>query len=260
MSMDKLKNFFETIVPTLKIGSKNVRKHDMALQKLLDLEVKYFSSGNVPLDAKRLALSDKSTEFGQLIDNCYHKQMINMQKTHRSSEKDNIDPMHQVHVTVTRKDLEKVRHVWAAGTCDKCFSSDLVELIFVLTFTWKTLVSCGAVKTFVLKSLSWTHEADDDPAFVGIVVSQGCEKKQSNSPCPSCTTRDKNPLLCAQCDLACLVVRKSCEIGDNMSFLEKDLAPENCTCWGNIDLIANKKSTSNMGQDYQKLFSKSNAM
>ena len=79
----------------------------MELQKLVNLEVKYFSSGNVPLDAKRLILSDKSTEFGQLIDNCYQKQMINMQKTHRSSVKDNIDPMDQVHVTVTRKDLEK---------------------------------------------------------------------------------------------------------------------------------------------------------
>ena len=56
----------------------------MALQKLVNLEVKYFSSGNVPLDAKRLMLSDKSAEFGQLIDNCYHKQMINTQKTNRS--------------------------------------------------------------------------------------------------------------------------------------------------------------------------------
>ena len=126
----------------------------MALQKLVNLEVKYFSSGNVPLDAKRLILSDKSTKFGQLIDNCYHKQMINMQKTHRSSVKDNIDPMDQVHVTVTRKDLEQVRHVWAAGTCDKSFSSNLIELIFMLTCTQKTLVRFDAAKTFVLKSLS----------------------------------------------------------------------------------------------------------
>ena len=55
-------------------------------------------------------------------------------------------------------------------------------------------------------------------------------------------------------------MRKSHEIGDNISFLEKDLVPENYTYWGNIDLIANKKSTSNIGQDYQKLFSLSNAI
>ena len=67
--------------------------------------------------------------------------------------------------------------------------------------------------------------------------------------------RDQNSLLFPQFDLVYLIIRKLHEIGNNLSFYRLGLVNKDFKYWGNIDLISNKKTTSNMGTDYNKLFS-----
>ena len=108
ITLDRIKDFYKIIIPTVKISSKNICKHNMALQKLVNFESTYFNNGNVSLHSKRLVLLDKSTELGQIIDNNYKKQKNNIEGSNQRLVKDNIDSIDHIHMTVIRKDLEKV--------------------------------------------------------------------------------------------------------------------------------------------------------
>ena len=78
ISQANLEDFYKIVIPTVMQSPKNMRKHDYALQKLINLEFILFETANDGGSSEPMQLLSGRNNLRLLIDICYQMHRNNM--------------------------------------------------------------------------------------------------------------------------------------------------------------------------------------
>ena len=102
------------------------------------------------------------------------------------------------------------------------------------------------------------QQSDKDPDFLSIIIPADYEKNKRNPSYPSCTFRDKNPILCSQFFLCMLIVKSLDERANDISFLNASIAGK--TWWGFMKIMFRVTNSNTAAKHFKSLCEKTNVM
>ena len=240
---DHILEFYREYVVGWMVEQKTVQRMSYALDALIKAE----NSNDTYWSLK------KSAVWGE-CQTCINEQRSNYSAYQRDLNRTtHLDPGVSIKKTVTRNDLLKIVTAWVEGFAD--FDPVRLEVLFSCLWCYKTLVRYGSLESLQFRCLQM-QKVDDDPDFLSIIVPRDFEKNKKNPSYPSCTFRDKNPLLCSQFFLCMLIIKTMDERGIEMSFCNASIAKR--SWWGYMMILFKLKDPSTARNHFKVLCKKSN--